>query len=151
MELFQNTSARSQGIWGKTYTCTNYWHLNILLQNTIQMFGVRMIFKTLLLNKPAFIWSKIQWNIITVQNNFSVWIYLFLWSKLYFQHHYSSLQCHMIFRNHYNMLICCWRNISDYYQCWNGIFWRTFKRKTFIWNIYFFNLYECLYCHFCSL
>ncbi len=25
---------------------------------------------------------------------------LFLWSKLYFQHHYSSLQCHMIFRNH---------------------------------------------------
>ncbi len=24
---------------------------------------------------------------------------LFLWSKLYFQHHYCSLQCHMIFRN----------------------------------------------------
>ncbi len=29
---------------------------------------------------------------------------LFLWSKLYFQHHYSSLQCHMIFRNHFNMI-----------------------------------------------
>ncbi len=24
-----------------------------------------------------------------------------LWSTLYFQHHYSRLQCHMIFRNHY--------------------------------------------------
>ncbi len=42
---------------------------------------------------------------------------LFLWSKLYFQHHYSSLQCHMIFRNHSNTLICCSRNISDYYEC----------------------------------
>ncbi len=30
---------------------------------------------------------------------------LFLWSKLYFQHHYCSLQSHMIFRNHYNMLL----------------------------------------------
>ncbi len=46
---------------------------------------------------------------------------LFLWSKLYFQHHYSSLQCHMIFRNHSNMLICCSRNISDYYQCWKQL------------------------------
>ena len=25
--------------------------------------------------------------------------------QLYFQHHYSSLQCHMIFRNHNNMMI----------------------------------------------
>ncbi len=30
---------------------------------------------------------------------------LFLWSKLYFQHHYCSLQCHMMFRNHNNMLL----------------------------------------------
>ncbi len=37
---------------------------------------------------------------------------------MYFQHHYSSLQCHIIFRNHNNILICCLRNISDYYQCW---------------------------------
>ncbi len=26
-------------------------------------------------------------------------------AQLYFQHHYSSIQCHMIFRNHNNMLI----------------------------------------------
>ncbi len=41
---------------------------------------------------------------------------LFLWSKLYFQHYYS-LQCHMTFRNHNNILICWSRNISDYYHC----------------------------------
>ncbi len=44
-------------------------------------------------------------------------IYLFLWSNLCFQHHYSSLQCHMIFRNHNNILIYCSRHISDYHQC----------------------------------
>ncbi len=36
---------------------------------------------------------------------FSVWMYVkliyFCDAQLYFQHHYSSLQCHMIFRNHY--------------------------------------------------
>ncbi len=50
---------------------------------------------------------------------------LFLWWKLYFQHHYSSLQCHMIFRNHYNILIYCSRNNSDYYQCLKQL-WRIF-------------------------
>ncbi len=27
-----------------------------------------------------------------------------------------SLQCHVIFRNHNNILICCTRNISDYVE-----------------------------------
>ncbi len=36
--------------------------------------------------------------------------------KAIFQHHYSSLQCHMIFQKLFNILICS-RNISDYYQC----------------------------------
>ncbi len=26
-------------------------------------------------------------------------------AQLYFQHHYSSLQCHMIFRNHNNVFL----------------------------------------------
>ncbi len=65
-------------------------------------------------------------DIITIYNNCFLCEYLlkcnlFLWSKLYFQHHYSSLQCHMIFRNHYNILIYCSRNISDYYQ-WKKLF-----------------------------
>ncbi len=56
--------------------------------------------------------NTILWNIITILNNCFLCEYiikcnLFLWSKLYFQHHYSSLQCHMIFRNHYHMLIGC--------------------------------------------
>ncbi len=51
---------------------------------------------------------------------------LFLWSKLNFQYHSSSLQCHMIFRNHSNMLICCSRNIYYYYQCWKQFFCLTF-------------------------
>ncbi len=33
-------------------------------------------------------------------------------AQLYFQHHYSSLQCHMIFRNQSNMMICCLRSPS---------------------------------------
>ncbi len=33
-------------------------------------------------------------------------------AQLYFQHHCSSRQCHMIFRNHNNMQICC-RKPSD--------------------------------------
>ncbi len=47
---------------------------------------------------------------------------LFLWSKLYFQHHYSSLQCHMIFRNHNNMLICCSTNISEWMNEWRYLY-----------------------------
>ncbi len=40
-------------------------------------------------------------NIITISNSCFLWEYivkcnLFLWSKLNFQHYYSSLQCHMI-------------------------------------------------------
>ncbi len=53
---------------------------------------------------------------------FSIWtVIYFCDTQLYFQHHYSSLQCHMIFRNHNNMLIYCSRHISDYYQCWKQL------------------------------
>ncbi len=65
---------------------------------------------------------------------------LFLWSKLYFHHHYSSLQCHMIFRNHNNMLICCSRNISDYYQCWKQLCCTIFLWKP--WYILFFRIHR---------
>ncbi len=61
-----------------------------------------------------------------------------MWSKLYFQHHYSSLQCHMIFRNHNNMLICCSRNISDYYQCWKQLCCPIFLWKP--WHLLFFRI-----------
>ncbi len=86
-----------------------------------------------------------MWNIIIILNNCFLCEYvlncnLFLWSKLYFQHHYSSLQCHMIFRNHNNMLICCSRNISDYYQCWKQLCCTIFLWKP--WYILFFRIHR---------
>ncbi len=69
-----------------------------------------------------------------------MWKSVKMWSKLYFQHHYSSLQCHMIFRNHNNMLICCSRNISDYYQCWKQLCCTIFLWK--LWWILFFRIHR---------
>ncbi len=89
-----------------------------------------------------------MWNIIRTLNSCFLCEYvlncnLFLWSKLYFQHHYCSLQCHMIFRNHNNMLICCSRNISDYYQCWN--YWNCAKQHlSKICDKYFFFFKKCI-------
>ncbi len=38
-----------------------------------------------------------------------MWIYIkliyFYDAQLYFQHHYSLLQCHMIFRNNFNLFL----------------------------------------------
>ncbi len=89
--------------------------------------------KSLLLT--AFIWPKIHYNSTTVKYYYNLLIVLisnllitvfyvnicsnviyFCDAQLYFQHHYSSLQCHMIFRNHNNMLICC--SIIIYYYWW---------------------------------
>ncbi len=54
-------------------------------------------------------YSKIVKYYYNVKSMFSMQAYikynLFLWSKLYFQHNYSSLQCHMIFINHSDMLL----------------------------------------------
>ncbi len=61
-------------------------------------------------------------------------------AQLYFHHHYSSLQCHIIFRNHSYMLIYCSRNISDYYQCWKQLCWQIIVWKPlyifFFWNLW---------------
>ncbi len=51
-----------------------------------------------------------------------------------------SLQCHMIFRNHSNILICCSRNISDYYQCWKQLCCPIFLWKPC--NILFFRIHR---------
>ncbi len=85
----------------------------------------------------------IVWNIIANSNGCFLCKYivkcnLFLWLKLYFQHHYSSLQCHMIFRNHSNMLIFCSRNISVDYQCWKQLCCTIFLWK--LWCILFFRI-----------
>ncbi len=74
-------------------------------------------------------------------------------AQLYFQHHYCSLQCHMIFRNHNIMLICCSRfyfwllsmlktavlpNIfmetMIHFIFHDSLMIRKFKRTAFSWN-----------------
>ncbi len=100
---------------------------------TIQSFGqikIFYVFQRSLFCSPRLHlldqkYSKNFKNIITILKQLFLCEYmlnchLFLWSKLYFQHHYSSLQCHMIFRNHSNMLICCSRDIcTAEYVCGN--------------------------------
>ncbi len=112
-------------------------------------------------------------NIITIEKNrflseHMLKCNLFLWSNLYFQHHYSSLQCHMILRNHYNILICCSRNIYyimiiiinvALYFCgnhdWFYVSWffesnaqknsNNLKPKPCV------TFYKCFYCHFWAI
>ncbi len=46
----------------------------------------------------------------------------------------------MIFRNHNNMLICCSRNIYDYYQCWKQLCCTIFLCK--LWYTLFFRIHR---------
>ncbi len=80
--------------------------------------------------------TVIFWNIISISNkcfycNIFVNVIYCCDAALYFQHHYSSLQCHMIFRNHYNMLIYCSRNSS--YQCY---YQNSFCFFIFLWKLW---------------
>ncbi len=63
--------------------------------NTVQTLGVGRIVSCLCSLRQPNIYCNLNESVV----------FVFMWSKLYFQHHYSSLQCHMIFRNQYNMLI----------------------------------------------
>ncbi len=76
------------------------------------------------------LWILLEFKMFSMQ--ISVKLNLFLWSKLNFQHHYSSLQ------NHYNMMICCSRNIYDYYQSWKQLCCPIFLWK--LWYILFFRI-----------
>ncbi len=56
-------------------------------------------------------------------------------AKLNFQHHFSSLQCHMIFRNQSNMMNyyqCCWSNMLIYSE--------TVVLLNIFWNLLLFSL-----------
>ncbi len=124
--LFQNVNFSGK----KTHFI--YIYIYIYVHTTVQKFVVGFLGldfflkKSLLLTKTDFFWSKI-FLFEYIRN-----VIYFCESKLYFQHHYSSLQCHMIFRNHSNMLIYCSRNISDYYQCWKQFCCFTFFMETVI-------------------
>ncbi len=82
-----------------------------------------------MLTKTAFIWSKnikrVQlWNIITILNNYFVFEYILecnvfsVMQNWIFSIVTPVFSVSRFFRNHSNCWICCWRNISYYYQCW---------------------------------
>ncbi len=94
-----------------------------------------------MLSKPASIWRNVVIFLDITGRFFWLWVINVIYfcdAQLNFQHHYSSLQCHMIFRNHSNVLICCSRNISDYYQCWKQLCCTIFLRTP--WHILVFRI-----------
>ncbi len=86
-----------------------------------------LFLKCLMSNKAALLLSSLLYNIVKYYYHFKYFFIIWKWFinviytcdvKLNFQHHYSSFQCHLIFRNHYNMLTCYSRNTFYYnYQC----------------------------------
>jgi len=59
--------------------------------------------------KKNMVKTVVLWNIIKIWNNcflFNIWMYNKCKVKLNFQHHFSSLQCHMIFFS--ETLLKCW-------------------------------------------
>ncbi len=123
--------------------------------NTVQTLGVGRIVSCLCSLRQPNIYCNLNESVV----------FVFMWSKLYFQHHYSSLQCHMIFRNHANMLLKkpFWllsmlrtvvllpvfveTVIHFFFQ--NALMNRKIKRTAFLWNINL--LQHCLYRHFWSI
>ncbi len=101
-------SEKFKGVWILSVP-TVYIYMCVCVYKTLQ-YNIYIIYitfiKYLLFTKPAFIWSKIQQKqqyceIFYTKNNFFLFEHIwqcnwFLWSKLNFQHHYSTLQCHMI-------------------------------------------------------
>ncbi len=83
---------------------SDWWEFNLVFITNLSVLPSegRLTLTVWLQVSRVVIKNTLLW-IITVS---SVTCHLFLWSKLYFQHHYCSRQCHRIFRNHYNMLIC---------------------------------------------
>ncbi len=100
--VFRISSIHYQSkVWvSKTFSLLCAPRLHLLIKNTVKNGAILLQFKTNVFYLNVF---------LNVMYSCEV--------KLYFQHHYSRLQCHMIFRNQYNMLICCSRNMYDYYQC----------------------------------
>ncbi len=88
-----------------------------------------------LLSKRAFIKVVILWNIIieiTVLSLYFKMKIIPVMAKLYFQHHYSSLQCYMILqKSFYDDLTL--KKFSYYYHCWKQLCCFKFFRILCLW------------------
>ncbi len=112
------------GVEAKNYeeVCLHWF----LVLNSFQKFGIS--FKnTFILCSPRLYWSDKkntvkQMNIVKYYYHLKQLFFLNIIcdAQLIFQHHYSSLQWHMIFRNHPNTLIYCSRNMYCF-QCWKQL------------------------------
>ncbi len=76
------------------------------------------------------------------KKRFYIWIhfqieFIPVMVKLNFQHHYSSLQCHMI-RNHSYMLICCSIIIINI----NYQYWKQMCCLIFLWKLLFRDFFD---------
>ncbi len=142
------------------WPCSVHMHIHTTSQKSLNsnIFNGFFVFKSLLLTKPAFIWSKVQQKQYNLEK-FYIWIYftihsvhrsnLFLWFKSWFFYHYYSHNSSEI------NLICRSKNIYYYYVENSGVYFlqvslmnRKFKRTAFIWNRNRLWRYKCLYHHF---
>ncbi len=94
----------------KTFRYSTIFLMFYLLAVQKSEFG-KFLFKFFLLKKALFIWKQ-KCSDILLQFKLTV-LYLNI-----FKAEFSASLLQWSFRNHSNMLICCSRNISDYYHNW---------------------------------
>ncbi len=92
--LSKNKITKNTALWRQKHT-QNYKIISYSYTDKISILGIYMH-------------KKVQYNSKASNNRF-LFEYMLQCNdtKLYFQHHSSSLQCHMIFRNHSDTLIYC--------------------------------------------
>ncbi len=97
--------------WGLSHACP--WISSLTVFTTAQTLGVQ----NLLCSTRLHLFEQKYCNIVKyyiTHSNHSILIMQFIpVIKADFQHHYSSLQCHMIFRNHSNMRIVLTKRVKQ--------------------------------------
>ncbi len=120
-EISLNPERAFSALFSELYLIIHY--ISLVLIECTNVFDRSLLWRPILQKKNVFqqkyckhrMWKIIQFKIPVFYVNIFSNVFYF-WSKVNFPHHYSSLQCHMIFRNHYNMLIYCSRSIYYYHQ-----------------------------------
>ncbi len=114
LHMLLNTQISKNLILRRFHTINNSWRLKVCIFMFHEISFMKSSSSLHLFDQK---YCKIVKYYYNLKHPFSIFIIFenIIYScdaQLYFQHHYSSLQCHMIFRNHSNILICCSRNIS---------------------------------------
>ncbi len=103
--------------WFMDAQILTFWQMPVIIQLItdkyiiVSKFGKSMIFSSAFQGCIYLIRNMIKtvnmWNIIVIWNSCFLCEFIidFCDAQMYYQHHYCSLQCHMIFRNHNNILL----------------------------------------------